>query len=333
MKRLLLLLIPFVLISCSEEKLRMKTNARSFVYSPVPMGSSINIEVEHNGSGIIIEHKKKAISTARGFLVDESIGYGLQRFVIKSYRKNDTVQEAFNLVIAPITPPKSLSYEVVETYPHPQQLFTQGLVLDGDMVLESSGQYGESALSVYRLGESNILQQHKLPNDWFCEGLALLGDSLYQITWKKGAGQSYHWDGQSFTVGRSFSYSNREGWGLCAYNGALLWTDGTERLRTINPQSMEVQQASSVVSNIGLFANLNELEPYKNRIAANIWQTDRIAFIDPETGLVDHVLDLNELADRHSDVGTLNGIMVRGDNLIVTGKNWPVMYELKVDWE
>lgn len=332
MKRIIPFLVLLTLFACSEEKLRMKTNASKVVYQPFQVGQDLLLEVEHNGDGILIEHQGNPISTAQGFKVSEEYGYGLQRFTIKAYRGTDTVLETFKMVIAPNEPPTSLGFEVVATYPHPKQLFTQGLVLDGDLVIESSGQYGQSALSVYKLGTTDILQQHKLPNDWFCEGLALLDDTLYQVTWKKEMGQTYYWKNGQFTPTRTFKYTSREGWGLCAVGNSLLWTDGSERLRFVDPQTMEVEKTNSVVSNLGLFANLNELEPYKDRVASNIWQTDRIAFIDPATGIVDKVLDLNELADRHQGDGTLNGIMVKGDNIIITGKNWPVMYELKIDW-
>lgn len=333
MRYFTLLSLALLFVSCEKEKLKMNAHLSGVEETLFHPGTSVTFEVEHNGEGIALLRKNQVLSNSAQLTIDEQFGYGVHPIRMVSFRDGDTVEQRFRLTVAPNEAPAHVDFSITNTYPHPAELFTQGLILDGDMVIESSGQYGESALSIYKLGSTKILQQHRLPNDWFAEGLALLNDTLYQITWKKGAGQTYYWDGSSFTPTRSFNYKKREGWGLSAWNNALLWTDGTERLRTVNPQTMDIEKTTIVLSNIGVFANLNELEPYKGYLAANLWQTDRIAFIHPETGVVDRVLDLNDIAENHRSEGTLNGMMVKGDHLIVTGKNWSTMYELELNWE
>ncbi|NVK28050.1 MAG: glutaminyl-peptide cyclotransferase [Flavobacteriia bacterium] len=331
MKKLMFLLPLLALVGCEGEKLKAKFNLSGVEGELFQHNQSATFPVEHNGEGVVIFNEGRVVSNSNQLNFNQ-FDFGVHKIRMAVYRGTDTADAEFRITVIPDDAPTSVRYEIVHTYPHPAELFTQGLVLDGDLVLESSGQYGESALSVYKLGSDEIIQQHKVPGSWFAEGLALIGDTLFQVTWKRGEGQTYYWDGSKFEITRAFRYQNREGWGLTSLDGKLLWTDGSERLRFVNPKDMSIEKTVKVLSNLGWFANLNELEMFRGRVAANLWQTSRIAFINPENGLVDHVLDLNELADRHSNAGVLNGMMVKGENLIVTGKNWPVMYELKLTW-
>lgn len=328
------LFVAFVLlISCEPERLKLNSNIRDLESITVNQGSEVNLTVSQNGEGIFILLNGEPVSNSASFAVDDRFGLGKQSMMIGTWRGEDSLMYPFHLLVTPSQAPASLRYEVVATYPHPQQFFTQGLVLDGDLVIESSGQYGESALSVYRLGTTDILQQHRLPNDWFAEGLAIAGDSLYQITWQDGRGMSYGWNGSEFTPGTEKQYTGREGWGLCEWNGELLWTDGSEILRYVDPVSYSVRSSIVAMNSEGLLGNLNELEMYKGYIAANLWQLNRIVFIHPENGICDKILDLDDIALPHRVEGTLNGIAAKGEHLLITGKNWPVMYELKIEWE
>lgn len=332
--RYVLVILTFITLSaCTEERLYLRGSLGGVENYLFHFGEPVDFELDHNGDGVVIFRNGKVVSNSAHLEIDDRFSYGVQRIRIAAYRGSDTANQYFRMTLVPKEAPRPLTYEIVGTYPHPKELFTQGLVLDGNTVIESSGQYGQSALSTYPLGSTSFIQQRSVSKDWFAEGLALLGDTLYQITWQEQEAQKYYWDGSRFEPTETLRYSMREGWGVAPWGDELIWSDGSEKIRFINPVDFSVNRTMSVTSNIGLFSNLNELEIYKGRIAANLWQTDRIAFINPEDGSVDRVLDLNDIADRHNQDGTLNGIMVRGDNLIITGKNWPTMYELKINWE
>lgn len=333
MRYLGFLLLTLTLLSCQDERLYLRGELNGVEDFLFKKGTTSEFNLEHNGDGVLIFRNGKVVSESNVLEVDDRFTFGLQRIRIASYRGTDTASQYFRMTVVPSDPPLPLAYEVVKTYPHPQELFTQGLVLDGEIVIESSGQYGESALSTYKLGTTTFIQHEKVDPEWFAEGVALLGDSLYQITWRENRAQSYAWDGQKFTVGREFTYQGREGWGVAPWNNELIWSDGSEKLRFVNPSDMSINRTINVTSNLGLFRNLNELEIYKGYIVANLWQTPRIVFVNPENGAVEKVLDLNSMANDHKAQGTLNGIMVNGDNLIVTGKNWDKMYELKINFE
>lgn len=327
------LFLFLVFASCQDDRLYLRGELNGVEDYLFKKGTETEFKLEHNGDGVLIFRNDKVVSESNVLSIDDRFSFGTQRIRIAAFRGADTANQYFRMTVVPSEAPKPLAFEVVNTYPHPSQLFTQGLLLDGDIVIESSGQYGESALSTYKLGSTEFIQHYKVDEEWFAEGLALLGDSLYQITWRENRAQSYGWDGSRFEPGREFTYSGREGWGVAPWEGQLIWSDGSEKLRYVNPKDMSVEYTISVTSNLGLFSNLNELEIYKGYIVANLWQTPRIVFVNPENGAVEKVLDLNSIANEHKQAGTLNGIMVKGDNLIITGKNWPTMYELQIELE
>lgn len=330
MKHLGFLLLVLV-AACSEERLKLHSNIRELESAVIQRGRSIELTVEHTGKGMFISKDGEVISTSNSFVVDESFDFGKSKLQIATYNSTDTLMYDFQVLIGPSAPAQQLSYEVIETYPHPAELFTQGLILDGNIIIESSGQLGQSALSTYKLGTTDFLQHRKIPSDIFGEGLALVGDSLFQISWQDGKAYVYSWMNSEFEYVREMDYNIREGWGLVEYNGKVLWSDGTEVIRTVNPHTMKTESSVVAMSNTGILGNLNELEMYRGYLVANLWHLSKIVFINPENGVCEKELDLSAIANQHRSAGTLNGIAVKGDHLLITGKNWPVMYELEVE--
>lgn len=332
MKKLLFLLSFLSLLACTPEKLKMHTQLSTSGYN-FNRGMKIDLKVEHNGDGLIVKSGTKVISNNGIFTIPADAKYGTNHFIITTYRNEDSLSYPVECFVVPSEKSTTIAYEVVNTYPHPSELFTQGFTLSGDLIIESSGQYGQSALSTYKLGSRKILQQHKLPESWFAEGMTLLDDTIYQVTWREGKCMKYTWNGSEFTPVKEHDFKIREGWGLSAYNHQLVWTDGTQNIRFVDPFSLTTVSTKESMNSDGYFGNLNETEIYKGYLAANIWQSDRIVFIDLESGASTRHLDLTEIAIQHDDQGTLNGIAVRGENLLITGKNWDVIYELKLDWK
>lgn len=224
------------------------------------------------------------------------------------------------------------TYETIHTYPHNRDAFTQGLVFADSVLYEGTGINGSSSLRKVELKTGNILQIHALPPQVFGEGIAIVGDRIVQLTWQSGVAFVYAKD--SFALQRQFSYT-AEGWGL-TYDGAyLIMSDGSPTLVYRDPQTFEEVGRIEVTDSNGPVSRLNELEYVKGEIYANVWQTDYIARISPQTGRVLGWINLRGLLsaeDRKLPVDVLNGIAYdpAGDRLFVTGKWWPRLFEIKL---
>jgi glutamine cyclotransferase len=243
--------------------------------------------------------------------------------------KPQTVTLFINLLsdITPVT----YRYRVVKAYPHDRRAYTQGLVYDGGFFYEGTGQQGESSLRKVDPETGKVLSQVNLDGSLFGEGVALLGDRIYQLTWTTRVGFVY----EKETLRQiSRIYYQTQGWGLATAGDSLVMSDGTNVLWYLD-SDFNVLSSVDVWDNKGIVDNLNELEMIDGELWANIWQTDRIARIDPATGKVLGYVELNNLLPREErEPGTdvLNGIAwdATGRRLFVTGKYWPRLYEITV---
>ncbi len=223
-------------------------------------------------------------------------------------------------------------YEVVNTWPHDSQAYTQGLVFQNGRLLESTGQEGKSSLRLVEPETGNIIKKVSVPSEYFAEGIALLNGKIYQLTWEHQRGFIY--DATTFDKIGEFNYQG-EGWGLTTDGKSLVMSDGSHRIRFINPDNFQVEKTISVLDAGQPITNLNELEYVQNEIYANIWHRDAIARINPQTGVVTGWIDLrgllaaNEVSDPEA---VLNGIAYdpNGNRLFVTGKLWPKLFEIRL---
>lgn len=223
-------------------------------------------------------------------------------------------------------------YQIVNVWPHDPNAFTQGLVFLDGKLLESTGQEGSSSLRSVELQTGKVLKKVDVPIPYFAEGIALLNNKIYQLTWQHRVGFIY--DSQTFQKIGEFNYSG-EGWGLTTDGKSLILSDGSNRLRFIDPSSFQVTKTIAVLDGKKPIAELNELEYVNGEIYANIWHDDRIAAIDPETGRVKAWIDLTNLlpaGDVQDPEAVLNGIAFdqAGNRLFVTGKLWPRLFEIKI---
>ena len=229
--------------------------------------------------------------------------------------------------------PPTYGYRIITEYPHDRHAFTQGLAyVDGEMY-EGTGLYGESTLRRDDLKTGEILQAVGLSKEYFGEGIAVLGDHIYQLTWKNGICVVF--DRETFEFQEVLTYPT-EGWGLTTDGERLIMSDGTNRLFIRDPETFAELDTIDVYDGAHAIWNLNELEVVDGEIWANVWQTDRIARIDPETGQVTGWIDLTGLlseSDRGNHrVDVLNGIAYdpETDRLFVTGKLWPKLFEIEI---
>lgn len=222
--------------------------------------------------------------------------------------------------------------EVVHAYHHDTSAFTQGLLFHKGVLYESTGLEGRSSLRRVSLESGAVEKKVDLPVSIFAEGLTLLGDHLYQITWRNGEG--YVYDLNTFARQRSFKYYG-EGWGLATDGHQIYMSDGSNYIRVLDPDSLSVVRKIGVYSGSRPVVRLNELEMVEGELYANIWQEDVIARIDPATGKLLGVIDLRGLLkpeERTATTDVLNGIAYdpATKRLWVTGKNWPTLFEVRV---
>jgi glutamine cyclotransferase len=225
------------------------------------------------------------------------------------------------------------TYQLVRTYPHDPNAFSQGLIYVDGHLYESTGLNGRSSLRLLDLATGNVLQKHDLAHEFFGEGLTDWGSTLIQLTWTSH--KAFVYDRFSFSLQRTISFDG-EGWGLTHDETQLILTDGTPTLRFLDPKSLRVTRRLRVADQSGrAVENLNELEYVRGEIYANVWQTNQIIRISPRNGNVLGRIDLAGIIDKrelHGEGAVLNGIAydAAGDRLFVTGKLWPKLFEIKV---
>jgi len=224
------------------------------------------------------------------------------------------------------------SYDVIRVWPHDNNAFTQGLVFLDGVLLESTGLNGQSTLRKVNLETGRVLNQVQVPAKYFAEGLAVLGGKVFQLTYLDHKGFIY--DLESFRLEKEFAYKG-EGWGLTTDGQWLILSDGTDRIRFLDPLTFKVKRTIRVRLQGERLNRLNELEYIRGEILANVWPTDYVVRIDPATGRVIGIIDftgLLEAKDRSDSANVLNGITydTTEDRLFVTGKRWPKLFEVRL---
>ncbi len=238
------------------------------------------------------------------------------------------------LTVFPKQRPEIYTYEVVNTYPHNDKAFTQGLEFYNGFIYESTGQYKESSLRKVELKTGRVLQKKDLEDNIFGEGMTIFNNKVYLLTWQNGFG--YIFNLQNFEQENTFSYGqSKEGWGLTHNNTHLLKSDGTERIWTLSPETGEELSHIEVYTIDRKVDKLNELEFINGKIYANRWQANSIVIINPKNGLVEGIANLKglqKLAGQTGDDNVLNGIAydAKNDRLFVTGKDWNKLFEIKL---
>jgi len=223
-------------------------------------------------------------------------------------------------------------YRIIGVYPHDRKAYTQGLFFDNGFFFESTGLYGKSTIRKVDMEKGIVVRSCHLTMDVFGEGLTLLRDRLIQLTWKSH--KAYIYDVVNLKLICSYEYPY-EGWGITHDNENLIVSDGTHTLRYLNPDTFEHVRSLEVTFAQSHLSLLNDLEFIKGEIWANVWKTNLIARISPETGKVNSWVNLSELLsvwDRLRTIRELNGIAYdrKKDRLFVTGKFWPKIYHLEI---
>ncbi len=259
-----------------------------------------------------------------------------QNIVKVTFYYNDSLKETHSVPFVLLSDiiPKAYKYTLVNTYPHDPEAFTQGLIYDKGVLYESTGRNGHSSIRIVEIATGRVLKKVDLNPELFGEGIAFHNNNVYQITWKNQTGFIY--EKETLDLIRSFDYPISEGWGLTGDGKNLYMTDGTSFLYIIEPEYFTQIGQLDVFSNKGRVNQLNELEYVDGKIFANILGETNIAIIDPANGKITGEIELAALVlgqFKENSNKVLNGIAFNPStrHLYVTGKLWPVLYEIKLE--
>lgn len=234
------------------------------------------------------------------------------------------------------TAPEIYTYEIVNEYPHDLNAFTQGLEFYNDTLYESTGSGGNAKSFIRKIDfkTGKILQQKDLAKNYFGEGITILNNKVYQLTWRNSIGFVYRL--QDFEELNSFQYGeSKEGWGLCNDGKMIYKSDGTEKIWLLDPETLTEVSYIEIVTNKSIFNKANELEYVDGKIYANVWQKESMMIIDAESGAIIGVINMAGLKNKvkkHENLDVLNGVAYnpgRG-TFFVTGKNWDKLFEIRI---
>jgi len=267
---------------------------------------------------------KNSYTQKKYFVLTNTLNPGANRFTINTVLKSGkTIKNISNLFITSDIVPKKYFVRKVESLPHDTSAFTQGLVFHKNLLYESTGIKGKSRLRLINPENGVCIKDVTTDTNLFNEGITIINDTLYQLTWK-----------DSVIIVRNIDFSiikkkqfPAEGWGLCSNNNTLYFSDGSNRIIKMNPHSMEFTDTLKVIDNNGPLYYINEMEWINNYIWANIYGKDNISIIDPVSGKVIATVHIDSLIDRehYSKAGVMNGIAYDtiSKKVYLTGKNWP----------
>ncbi|MDC1337486.1 glutaminyl-peptide cyclotransferase, partial [Flavobacteriaceae bacterium] len=232
--------------------------------------------------------------------------------------------------------PKVYTYKIINEFFHDMNSYTQGLEFDDYYLYEGTGQYGYSMLKKINFQTGEVLDKLFLDKSYFGEGITILNDKIFQLTWKSKIGFVYNLN--DLKLLKSFNYKNSiEGWGLCNDGKHLYKSDGTEKIWKLDANNLEEISFINVVTNNKVINKINELEWYNNKIYANTYQFNKEVglIINPENGEVEGVIDFSGLKEKvknHSGLDVLNGIAYneKRKTFFITGKNWSKLFEIKI---
>ena len=230
--------------------------------------------------------------------------------------------------------PELYTYEIINEFPHDIEAFTQGLEFQGQFLYEGTGRNGISSLRRTNFETGEVLVKVDLDYNYFGEGITILGDTIYQLTWQANTGFIYNT--KTLEKLGSFQYGqSKEGWGLCNDGNVIYKSDGTEKIWMLNKRTLAEEGFIEIVTNKSLFNKANELEFVDGKIFANVWQKESMMIIDAHSGAIEGVVNLGGLKEKvrqHTKLDVLNGIAYHPERetFFVTGKNWNKLFEIRI---
>lgn len=337
-KALTIIILSITIVSCGSKTGSKKND---FIIKTNATKGDISID---NTLELSLENKKNHVIDSVSYKLDgEEIDVstelkhkklGKQTIEATVYFNNEKQIVSTSITILNNETPKIYTYKIINEYPHDITSYTQGIEFFNDTLYESTGQYKESKLRKLDYKTGKVIKNIDLADEYFGEGLTILKNKIYQLTWQEGTGFVY--DVTTFEKLSSFKYGNsKEGWGLCNNDDVIYKSDGTENIWILNPETLTEQDNIQVYTNKGKIVGINEMEWIDGNIYANRYQKDGVAIINPKNGAVIGVIDfspLKKLVTQHDGLDVLNGIAYnpKTKTIFVTGKRWDKLFEVEI---
>ena len=334
MKHSIIFFFFLIILNCSSDlssgfKIQIKSSSDKILLDDeifinvISPNNKIIDSIEYYLNGELVPNEVK--------LVDYKVGEN--NVSVKIFSNNETISINKKFDIYSNIEPEIMTYNVISEYTHDKNAYTQGLEFYKNQLYESTGLNGKSTLrkSDYKSGE--ILNIVNLDYEYFGEGLTVINDKIYQLTWKNNIGIIYDLD---FNKIGTFDYGkSKEGWGLCNDGSFIYKSDGTNKIWILDPETLEEIRFIEVLTNRSKIKNINELENIDGKIYANTYQFNRdvVIVINPLNGVVEKVIDFSGIRDRVTqkpDLDVMNGIAYFDGKMFVTGKNWDKLFEVEV---
>jgi len=337
----------FIFTACNSQKQAGSLRFLNLEPGNIALGDTLTLKLdvpaERATDSVLYFVNDQLIQKSTGneavYFDSSTLSFGPQQLRAQHFEKGEVQEASLMITVVSNQAPEQYSFSVVNTFPHDPEAFTQGLEFSDGVLYESTGEYGHSTLRKVELSTGKVIQQVKLPDNQFGEGLTLVDDKIVQLTWREGRGLVY--DKSSFEKVQEFNYqASREGWGICYDGEKLIKSDGSNRLYFLDKNTFqETGKFLEVYDHNGPVDELNELEYIDGKIFANVYLTDKIIIIDPSNGKVEGELNLIGLLpqkDQQPDQ-VLNGWVLNGiaydrqqKRMFVTGKKWNTLFEIKM---
>lgn len=334
MKWLSLLFTLFALKSCDSGKnslkITLKPSANTYV-----VGDTLRVDLKHKKE-IIIDSTHYFFAGKKLSLPHKISLSLLGDHLLRAthFIGDKTIESERSIRLLNTTPPELWTYRLVNDYPHDTNAYTQGLEFDGEILYESTGLRGQSSLRTIDYKSGEIIKSIPLDRSYFGEGLTLLNDKIYQLTWQANTGFVY--DKKHLRMERSFTYDqSKEGWGLCNDGAFLYKSDGSAKIWRLDPETGNEIDYIQATTHKTILTKINELEWVNGKIYANTYQSQKevVVVINPQTGAIERVIDFSGLkakVDQIPRLDVLNGIAYhpQRETFFITGKNWSKLFEV-----
>ncbi len=277
---------------------------------------------------------EQRLDNVQGRLTLQAGRLGEKTLRAEVFSEGETIRLEKEIELLAARAPEIYTYEVIQTYPHDRDAFTQGLEFRGDTLYESTGQKGASSLRKVDFRTGEVLARVDLDRQYFGEGITILGDTLYMLTWQNGNGFMY--DPETLDPIGSFAYGeSREGWGLCNDGQRIFKSDGTQRIWLLDPRTLEETGHIETVTDKSVFNKANELEYVDGKIYANVWQRPSMMIINAASGAIEGVVNFSGLENQvtqHEQLDVFNGVAYHPgrQTFFVTGKRWDKLFEVRI---
>ena len=334
MKHSIVFFVLLLVFNCNSDKsggFKIQINSSS---SSIYIGDDISLNITSSNNKVIDSinyflNNNKVDNPIK--LNSNKVGENFAKADIYSNGKKISLNKKFDIYSN--IKPELMTYDIVNEFSHDQNAYTQGLEIYEDFLFESTGLNGKSSLRKINLNTGEIINMINLEYEYFGEGLTVLNDKIYQLTWKNKIGFIY--DLELNNIG-TFNYENsKEGWGLCNDGNYIYKSDGTSKIWRLDPNTLEEIDFIDIMTDKSRIKNINELEYIDGKIYANTYQQNRdvVIVINPSNGVVENVIDFSGLRDKvlqTPDLDVMNGIAYNKGKLFVTGKNWDKVFEVKI---